>query len=76
LMCLVSSLLFHLLTYNLGLSASFCLSARHPRGRGDPPYSECVARCYCYVDVLLLGCSMLLPIAASTCPNATSGVCG
>ncbi|EPS4210738.1 hypothetical protein ACVEQE_003343 [Vibrio vulnificus] len=45
-------------------------------GRRGSIDSECVARCYRYVDVLLLGCSMLLPIAASTCPNATSGACG
>ncbi|EGQ8090113.1 hypothetical protein ACFD7L_004171 [Vibrio vulnificus] len=35
-----------------------------------------VARCYHYVDVLLLGCSMLLPIAVSAFPNAASGACG
>ncbi len=41
LMCLVSSLLFHLLTYNLGLSASFCLSVRHPRKAGKHRQRVC-----------------------------------
>ncbi len=55
LMCLVSSypLLFKLIPYNFGLSASFCLSVRHPRGRGDPPYSEC--------------CSSVLPLRYRYC---------
>ncbi|AIL69439.1 hypothetical protein VV93_v1c03400 [Vibrio vulnificus] len=35
-----------------------------------------VARCYHYVDVLLLGCSMLLPIAVSAFSNAAPGACG
>ncbi|MDK2702111.1 hypothetical protein QO226_19455, partial [Vibrio vulnificus] len=40
LMCLVSSypLLFKFIPYNFGLSASFYLSVRHPRERGDPSY--------------------------------------
>ncbi len=43
LMCLVSShpLLLQHLPYHFGLSASFCLSVRHPREGGDPSYSEC-----------------------------------
>ncbi len=43
LMCLVSSypLLFKLIPYNFGLSASFYPFSRHPRERGDPSYSEC-----------------------------------
>ncbi len=41
LMCLVSSLLFQLLPSNFGLLTPFCLLSRHPRGRGDPSYSEC-----------------------------------
>ncbi|OZT82009.1 hypothetical protein CIK04_31325 [Vibrio sp. 03_296] len=78
LMCIVSShpLLLQLLTYNFGLSASFCLSVRHPRERGDPSYSESCS------SVLPLHCqcccqfgSMLLS-GVSAFPNATSGVCG
>ncbi|EOK5707329.1 hypothetical protein ACM6U7_004545, partial [Vibrio vulnificus] len=55
LMCLVSSypLLFKLIPYNFALLASFCLSARHPRGRGDPSYSEC--------------CSSVLPLHCQCC---------
>ncbi len=55
LMCLVSShpLLFQLLLYNLGLLASFCLSARHSRERGDPSYSE--------------SCSSVLPLRCQCC---------
>ncbi len=54
LMCLVSSypLLFNFLLYNFGLLASFYLSVRHPRERGDPSYSECCCSvlplCYRY----------------------------
>ncbi len=68
-MCLVSSFFC--------LLASLSLSARHPRERGEPSYSECCC------SVLPLHCqcccrffSMLLSVVASTFPNATSGACG
>ncbi len=79
LMCLVSSypLLFNFLLYNFGLLASFYLSVRHPRERGDPSYSECCSsvlplryRYCCWF------CFMLLSVVASAFPNATSGVRG
>ncbi|EGQ7835315.1 hypothetical protein H9W06_004422 [Vibrio vulnificus] len=78
LMCLVSSypLLFKLIPYNFGLSASFCLSVRHPRKAGKHRQRVLKLGITASLSVLLFGCSMLLPIAASTCPNATSGVCG
>ncbi|MGR3243442.1 hypothetical protein, partial [Vibrio vulnificus] len=55
LMCLVSSypLLFKLIPYNFGLSASFYPFSRHPREGGDPSYSEC--------------CSSLLPLHCHCC---------
>ncbi|OQK59738.1 putative secreted protein [Vibrio vulnificus] len=79
LMCLVSSnlLLFQHLPYNFGLSASFCLSARHPRERGDPLYSECcssVVPLHCQRCCWF--CSMWLLVVASAFPNVASCVCG
>ncbi|EIA1304621.1 hypothetical protein K6652_003995 [Vibrio vulnificus] len=76
LMCLVSSLLFHLLTYNLGLSASFCLSARHPREDGGTIVQRVLSLGITASLHVLLGCSMLLSVGASVLPNVTFGVCG
>ncbi|WP_206605969.1 hypothetical protein, partial [Vibrio vulnificus] len=69
-------LLFKLIPYNFGLSASFYPFSRHPREGGDPSYSECCSsllplHCHCCCQFR----SMLLSVV-SAFTNATSGVRG
>ncbi|ELQ2339805.1 hypothetical protein QTG66_001604 [Vibrio vulnificus] len=68
LMCIVSSFFC--------LLASFYLSVRHPRERGDPSYSQCCSsvlplhcQCYCQFGSMLLS-------GVSAFSNVTSGACG
>ncbi|OJI31077.1 hypothetical protein VV99743_03301 [Vibrio vulnificus] len=79
-MLLVFSIIFCFLTFSFSLRSvcffflSFFSSSSRTRG-------SIVRRVLWFgitasLSVLLFGCSMLLPIAASAFPNATSGVCG
>ncbi|HAS8110967.1 TPA: hypothetical protein I7722_21020 [Vibrio vulnificus] len=52
LVCLVSSLLFQLLTYNFGLLTFFCLLSCHPHAHGTHRAASGVAWCYRFTGVV------------------------